>query len=295
MVASTVPICLAYEVSVSRPEAKDVVDTAIEAGSFTTLVAAVKAADLVKTLRGKGPFTVLAPTDEAFKKLPAGTIDMLLKPENKAKLQAILTYHVIPKEVMAKDIGKAKFAPTVNGQMVTVSTKDEKYRVVMIDNAKVVKTDIVCSNGVIHVLDAVMLPSEKDIVDTAAAAGSFGTLVKAVAAADLADALKGKGPFTVFAPTDQAFANLPEGALADLLKPENKATLQSILKYHVATGRIMSTDVVKQGIVKTLNGQMLTIHAEEEAVTINGAKIVRTDIQCTNGVIHVIDAVVMPK
>jgi transforming growth factor-beta-induced protein len=135
--------------------AKDIVDTAVGAGSFNTLVAAVKAAGLVETLKGKGPFTVFAPTDEAFAKLPPGTLDDLLKPENKAKLAAILTYHVVPKKVMAKDVVKMKTAKTVNGQSVTISMKDKD---VMVDNAKVTKTDIVCSNGVIHVIDAVVLP-----------------------------------------------------------------------------------------------------------------------------------------
>jgi len=135
--------------------AKDIVDTAVGAGSFNTLVAAVKAAGLVDTLKGKGPFTVFAPTDDAFKKLPPGTLEDLLKPENKEKLKGILTYHVVAGKVMAKDVVKMKSAKTVNGQSVTISMKDKN---VMVDNAKVTKTDIVCSNGVIHVIDAVVLP-----------------------------------------------------------------------------------------------------------------------------------------
>jgi len=135
--------------------AKDIVDTAVGAGSFNTLVAALKAAGLVETLKGKGPFTVFAPTDDAFKKLPPGTLEDLLKPENKEKLKGILTYHVVAGKVMAKDVVKMKSAKTVNGQSVTISMKDKD---VMVDNAKVTKTDIVCSNGVIHVIDAVVLP-----------------------------------------------------------------------------------------------------------------------------------------
>ena len=135
--------------------AKDIVDTAVGAGSFNTLVAAVKAAGLVDTLKGRGPFTVFAPTDDAFKKLPPGTLDDLLKPENKEKLKGILTYHVVPGKVMAKDVVKMKSAKTVNGQTLTISMKD---KAVMIDNATVTKTDIGCSNGVIHVIDTVVLP-----------------------------------------------------------------------------------------------------------------------------------------
>ena len=132
----------------------DIVDTAVSAGSFTTLVAAVKAADLVETLKGSGPFTVFAPTDAAFAKLPAGTIADLLKPENKAKLQGILTYHVVPGKVMAADVVKLKVAKTVQGQELKIDTKDG----VKIDGANVVTTDIGCSNGVIHVIDSVVLP-----------------------------------------------------------------------------------------------------------------------------------------
>lgn len=134
----------------------DIVETAVSAGSFNTLVAAVKAAGLIETLKGAGPFTVFAPTDEAFKKLPAGTVEALLK--DKAKLTAILTYHVVPGTVMAADVVKLKDAKTVQGQKVMI--KADKNGV-MIDNAKVVKTDIVTSNGVIHVIDAVILPKEE--------------------------------------------------------------------------------------------------------------------------------------
>jgi uncharacterized surface protein with fasciclin (FAS1) repeats len=135
----------------------DIVDTAVSAGSFNTLVAAVKAADLVDTLKGQGPFTVFAPTDDAFAKLPAGTLNDLLKPENKDKLTSILTYHVVSGKVMAKDVATMKMAETVNGQSFMVSMEGGN---VMIDNAKVVKADIECSNGVIHVIDTVILPKE---------------------------------------------------------------------------------------------------------------------------------------
>jgi uncharacterized surface protein with fasciclin (FAS1) repeats len=134
---------------------KDIVDTAVAAGNFKTLAAALQAAGLVDTLKGKGPFTVFAPTDEAFAKLPAGTVDDLLKPENHDKLVAILTYHVVPGKVMAKDVVKLHEAKTVNGKSVKITVDGGK---VMVDNANVVKTDIVCSNGVIHVIDSVLLP-----------------------------------------------------------------------------------------------------------------------------------------
>jgi uncharacterized surface protein with fasciclin (FAS1) repeats len=146
-----VALCAATSLSA---EDKDIVDTAV-AGGFNTLVSAVKAADLVETLKGTGPFTVFAPTDAAFAKLPPGTLQDLLKPENKAKLKGILTYHVVSGKVMAKDVMGLSSAKTVNGQTLTITQKDGG---VMVDNAKVSKTDIICKNGVIHVIDTVVLP-----------------------------------------------------------------------------------------------------------------------------------------
>ena len=140
-----------------KKEAKmDIVDTAVNAGSFKTLAAALKAAGLVDTLKGTGPFTVFAPTDEAFAKLPPGTVETLLKPENKAKLAAILTYHVVSGNVKAADVVKLKSAKTLQGQAVAIDATDG----VKINDAKVVKADIDCGNGVIHVIDTVLLPKE---------------------------------------------------------------------------------------------------------------------------------------
>ena len=135
----------------------DIVDTAISAKSFNTLVAALKAADLVDVLRGDGPFTVFAPTDDAFAKLPKGTLESLLKPENKSKLQSILTYHVVPGRYMSEDVVRMNSAKTVNGQSFEISNS---YGRPMVDNARIVKTDIHASNGVIHVIDTVILPKD---------------------------------------------------------------------------------------------------------------------------------------
>jgi uncharacterized surface protein with fasciclin (FAS1) repeats len=144
----------ALTAAASNASAADIVDTAV-AAKFNTLVAAVKAAGLVETLKGPGPFTVFAPTDEAFAKLPPGTLEMLLKPENKAKLVSILTYHVVAGKVMAADVMKLSSAKTVEGQNVSIKVMNGG---VMVDNAHVTKADILASNGVIHVVDAVILP-----------------------------------------------------------------------------------------------------------------------------------------
>jgi uncharacterized surface protein with fasciclin (FAS1) repeats len=139
----------------SRAAEKDIVETAVSAGQFKTLASALTAAELVATLKGDGPFTVFAPTDEAFAKLPEGALDNLLKPENKDQLVAILTYHVVPGKVMAADVTKLKEAKTVNGKMVDIEVKGED---VMVNGAKVTSADIAASNGVIHVIDTVILP-----------------------------------------------------------------------------------------------------------------------------------------
>ena len=148
---------LAIGSTFARATNQDIVDTAVGAGQFKTLAAALRAAGLVDTLKGPGPFTVFAPTDAAFAKLPAGTVESLLKPENKAKLTAILTYHVVPGAVKAEQVTKLDEAKTVNGTMVKVSTDHGK---VMINDANVVKADIPASNGVIHVIDTVILPPQ---------------------------------------------------------------------------------------------------------------------------------------
>ena len=280
---------------------KDIVDTAVGAGKFTKLVGAVKAAGLVETLKSEGPFTVFAPSDDAFAKIPEETLNSLLQPENAEKLKSILTYHVVSGAVMAADAMKLTSAKTVEGSELTIKVDGET---VMIDSAKVVAADIKCSNGVIHIIDSVIMPkpkadsatqASKDVVDTAVSAGSFNTLVAAVKAAGLVETLKGKGPFTVLAPTDDAFKKLPEGTVETLLKPENKDQLVKILTYHVIPASAKAADVSKMTSAPTVQGGMLTIKATDDGVMVNKAKVVKTDIECTNGIIHVIDSVILPE
>lgn len=270
---------------------KDIVQTAIDAGSFKTLAAALQAAGLVDALKGKGPFTVFAPTDAAFAKLPKGTLETLLKPENKSKLAAILTYHVVPARVVAADV-KTMPAPTLNGQRIDVAVKDGA---VTVDAAKVTATDVLASNGVIHVIDTVILPSDKDVVQTAVDAGSFKTLAMLLDKAGLVGALKGEGPFTVFAPTDEAFAKLPKATLESLLKPENAEQLRKILTYHVVQGRAFSDAVAKGWTGSTLAGVELSTRTKDGQVMVGGSKVTKADIDASNGVIHVIDSVLMPN
>jgi len=174
---------------------------------------------------------------------------------------------VVPGVVMAKDVVKLDFAGTANGQRVPVLVEEGT---VTVAGATVVATDIHCSNGVIHVIDSVMLPETKNIVEKAIDAGSFKTLATALQAAQLVEALQGEGPFTVFAPTDEAFAKLPHETLQNLLKPENRAQLQRILKYHVVSGRIYSKDAIQAGTAQTLSGDSVRATSANSSDTAAG-------------------------
>jgi transforming growth factor-beta-induced protein len=272
----------------ATPAQKTVVETAVDAGTFTTLVAAVQAADLADTLSGEGPFTVFAPTDDAFNALPEGTVDDLLA-EPEGQLKDILLYHVVSGKVMAAEVVDQTELMTLLGKRLRIDTTDG----VMVDGAEVVTTDIECSNGVIHVIDAVMIP-KPNIVETAVADDRFETLVAALVAADLAITLGDENTdFTVFAPTDDAFDALPAGTL-DALLAEPEGELTDILLYHVVSGRLMASDVAAAGSLETLEGSMLTVTATDDGVEVDGASVVIADIECSNGVIHVIDAVMLP-
>ncbi len=271
----------------------NIVQVASKAGSFSTLLAAAKAAGLVDTLSNGGPFTVFAPTDAAFEKVGKDTIASLLKPENKAKLTAILKYHVVSGNVMAKTAVKLKQAEAISGATIPFAFDGKVLRVA---GAKVVKTDIEAKNGVIHVVDSVMMPPKTpNIVGAAAAAGKFGTLLAAAKAAGLAETLGNGGPFTVFAPTDAAFARLGDDTIAMLLKPENKSKLVNILKYHVVAGTVPSATAIKLTEAKAINGGSLALKFDGKVLRIGDATVIQADVPASNGVIHVIDTVLLPK
>ncbi|WP_293911640.1 fasciclin domain-containing protein [Deinococcus sp.] len=307
----------ACDMTTTKPEPVKpgtIVEVAIASDpEFTTLVKALKAAGLVDTLSGKGPFTVFAPTNAAFAKLPAATLTDLLKPENKDKLVKILTYHVLPIEAKAATVLtlNGKTVKTVQGEDITVNIAGTK--VSLTDAAggtsNVTSTDVAASNGVIHVIDTVLMPKPVPgtIVDVAAGTPELSTLVKALTAAGLVDTLKGTGPYTVFAPTDAAFAKLPAATLTDLLKPENKDKLAKILKYHVLPIKAEAADVLKLNgqKVKTVQTGEITVNITPAtattpvAVSLTDAKggksnVTKTDVATSNGVVHLIDTVLMP-
>lgn len=283
--------------SFSQDETPDqnIVDIASSLDDFTTLVSAVVAADLVDVLKSDGPFTVFAPTNAAFEQLPEGTLESLLQPENIDTLTRILTYHVVPGLYLAEDVvtlTNAKTA-TANQQLVHFSFDGEVAR---IDGAAITSVDVLASNGVIHVIDSVIIPDElPNVVEIAAGNDAFSTLVAALQRADLVEALQGDGPYTVFAPTDEAFGKLPEGAVETLLQPENLDALVDILTYHVVPAKVIASEVVSLSAATALNGKKISISITDDGnVLLNNAQIIVTDIDASNGVIHVIDTVLIP-
>jgi transforming growth factor-beta-induced protein len=277
---------------------KNIVEIAQEDGNFTSLVAALTAAGLVDDLSGPGPFTVFAPTDAAFAKLDPVVLNDLLTNDTETLTQ-ILLYHVVSGTANSTDLSDGMEVKTLQGKNVTVKISGSD---VYINDAKVIIADIQASNGVIHVIDTVLIPPKEPvppapegntIVDIAVANGNFTSLVAALEAAGLVDELSGPGPFTVFAPTDAAFAKLDPCLLQQLLTCDTD-TLTQILLYHVAAGEVMSSDLTNCQQIQTLQCGDVTVTIHCDAVCINDAKVIIADIQASNGVIHVIDTVLIP-
>jgi len=263
---------------------KTIVETAVEAGIFTTLVKAVQEAGLVEALSGPGPLTVFAPTDEAFAEIPAETLNALL--QDKEKLTAVLTYHVVAGNLLGAQVMRKNSIITLHGGALSVDVSDG----IKVDDANIIETDIRTSNGRIHVIDKVLMP--KNIVETAVGAGIFNTLVTAVQEAGLVEVLSGPGPFTVFAPTDAAFAKVPASVLNELLA--DKEQLTQVLTYHVVPGKLMAGDVLAMDKIKTVQGNEITVNYDCSGVMVDNALVINTDIVTSNGVIHVIDGVILP-
>jgi transforming growth factor-beta-induced protein len=267
---------------------KNIVELAVATPELSTLVTAVQAAELATTLSGPGPFTVFAPTNAAFAALPAGALDALLA--DKAELTKVLTYHVVAGTRSSEQVAAATSLTSLLGPALPVTVTGTTVRIA---GARIRIVDIQASNGVVHVLDAVMLPPS--IVDLAVATPTLSTLVAAVTAAELVETLEGPGPFTVFAPVNDAFAALPPAELARLLRPENKAELTAILQLHVVSGQFLAADVVGRASLTTVSGSTLAVAMNNGMVTVGGAPVVATDIRAKNGVVHVISSVILPN
>ena len=265
---------------------QNIVQTAIAAGQFKTLASLLNRAGLADTLATSGPFTVFAPTDAAFAKVPKATLAALGK--HPAQLKAVLLYHVVPQIVTASDVVKLSSAKTLQGSSVLIKVNKGG---VFVNQAKVTTPDVMASNGVIHVVDKVLIPP-KNIVATAKAAGKFTTLTALLKKSGLAGKLAKSGPFTVFAPTDAAFAKVPKATLAALAK--NKAKLRAVLLYHVVKGQVTAAQAMKLRSAKTLQGKSLKIRVKGGKVIVGGAVVTKADVLASNGVIHVINKVLIP-
>ena len=343
---------------------KNIIENAVNSADHTTLVAAVKAAGLVETLSGEGPFTVFAPTNDAFAALPAGTVDTLLQPDMKDDLTKVLTCHVVAADAMAMaikgmidDHGGTHPVETVGGCTLQATYMGDK---IMLEDeqgrtATVTVADVKQSNGVIHVIDTVLLPAAEDdmqqeaamddgsmekdammetdmadsdmadadvpmvggakmfpnktIVENAVNSADHTTLVAAVKAAGLVETLSGEGPFTVFAPTNAAFAALPDGTVETLLQPENKDALTKVLTAHVVAGNWTAADLIREARkspdrfyhFKAVSGDALSAKVTgTNQVFIfdengNAYEVTQADVMQSNGVIHVVEGVLLPR
>ena len=263
---------------------EDIVDALTSAGGFSTLLQAAIDTGAAATLMGEGPFTLFAPSDEAFAKLPEGTLESLTTEQ----LLNILLYHVVPANVPASAVTNSKVT-MANGAEAIVQVTPEGG--VIVQGANVTLTDVTATNGVIHFVDNVILPpaGDEDIVGVLSAAGNFSTLIQAALDTGAATTLMGDGPFTLFAPTDAAFAALPEGTLESLTTEQ----LLDILLYHVVVGAQVNAADVTAGDVSMGNGANATL-STDDGVMINDANVILTDLIGTNGVIHIIDKVILP-
>ena len=272
-------------------DTQDIPTNAQNTGTHDSLVAALSHAGLVSALQGDGPFTVFAPTDDAF---AAAGIDLTTfdTDEENATLSDILLYHVVSGSVYASDVTDGMNAEALNGDDLSFAVSSDGT--VMVNGATVTSADVMASNGVIHVIDTVLMPPADlgDIPTVAQGTGIHTSLVAAVVQAELLSTLQGDGPFTVFAPTDDAFAAAGID-LASLDTDEGKAALTDILLYHVVAGEVPSSAVTDGLVAAAVNGDDLTFTVGE-GVMVNDANVVLADVPASNGVIHVIDKVLMP-
>jgi len=275
----------------------DIVDVASGIDDFSILVSALQEAELVSALQGEGPFTVFAPTNEAFatllSELGITAEELLAHPQ----LSDVLLYHVVSGKVMSSDLSDGMTAATLQGESLNIDLMNG----VMINMSNVTSADVEATNGVIHVIDKVLVPEafvlnpiENDVVDIALGNEDFSMLVSLLSKADLVEALQGEGPYTVFAPTNQAFEDLLDALDISASELMEQPDLAKVLLYHVVPAKVMSTDLVDGMMAPTLNGNELQIDLSN-GVKINMSNVIAADIEATNGVVHVIDSILVPS
>ncbi|MEM9545369.1 MAG: fasciclin domain-containing protein [Bacteroidota bacterium] len=276
--------------AVLLPPVVTVADIIINSTEHNTLEAAVLAAGLDTILNGEGPFTIFAPTDDAFDALPEGTVDALLADPTGALID-ILLYHAVASTAFSTDLTDQQMITTINGKDVVVTINMDG---VFINDAQVTMADIETDNGVVHVIDAVLLPPPPTVVDIISDSPDHTLLETAILAAELDGALSGEGPFTIFAPTDAAFQALPAEIL-DALLADPMGDLSTILQYHVTNDNIASTDLSNRFIGTSINGFDYLITIDNMEAFVNNALITGTDLEASNGIVHVIDAILVPS
>jgi transforming growth factor-beta-induced protein len=277
------------EIDVDVEEDGTIVDVANSSEDFESFSAALADADLDSELSGDGPFTVFAPTDEAFERLPAGTLDNLSEED----MQRLLLYHVGPGRISSDDLDNGPI--TTSADVTAFVEVDDDLaddldigdRDIHVNDVQVVDTDIEATNGIIHAIDQVLIPP--DIIAALELAGDFDQTLAAVDRVDLTDELRGPGPFTVFAPTDEAIDDLPDDTIENLSDEQ----LTNVLLYHVVDERMLTSDLTA-GQVETMLGEDVAIDPSDDEVRVQGARIVGSEILATNGVIHAIDQVLLP-
>ena len=269
--------------------ASDLSTVASSAG-LDTLLALVKTAQL-ELPRGER-VTIFAPSDEAFAALPKATLDALLKPEGREQLRSILLYHIATGSVSSAELLARRSVDTLNGQRVVIDTSEA----ITIGGARLLTADVEFDGGIVHVIDKVLLPASRSIGAIAADTPRLTTLTAAIAAAGLGEQLSDEsGPWTVFAPVNSAFAKLPQGTVEALLLEENRSALIEVLGAHVVPGRIYSRDLLARRVAQTFFGQSVNFGLRDGRLTVGGAAILAADIDAANGVIHLIDTVLVPR
>ncbi|HAO65513.1 MAG TPA: hypothetical protein DCR17_02335 [Verrucomicrobiales bacterium] len=260
---------------------------------FKTLAAAVNAAGLGEVLSGAGPFTVFAPTDAAFESLPEGTVEALLTEEGKTSLISILKNHVVSGRAdLSSALGAGSISNLENNTLKVTFSEGS----VRVNDAVLRQADVSTSNGIVHIIDSVLVPTKEgptSILETANKAGSFKTLLAAVETAGLEDYLESGESVTIFAPTDAAFNKLPAGTVEQLLKPENRKKLETVLINHALQGSVGAGTALSQGTAETLGNQTLTFKIQGGRFQVNGITIDTVDLVCSNGIIHVVDEVIL--
>lgn len=289
----------------------DILTTALATSSLSTLVTAVKAANITEALAmPNGPYSVFAPTDAAFAKIPANELNYLLTHPD--ALRAVLFYHLLDHRVYAQEIVNFEQQRTLNGESILFLT-NASGAVLINGVSAVIATNVGCTNGVVHLIDTVLIPkavreaiaaeaeakvaAEANIVQLAESVPELSTLVKAVVAAGLVNTLESAGPFTVFAPTNDAFNRLPNGVLEYLLA--NPKELAQVLLYHVAAGNVSSTQLKNDEVITTAQGSNVTVHIYDDRrqtlIFVEDALVIAPNNEASNGVVHLIDQVIFPR